>query len=208
MISAHSKATWTLAMATALTIACLGARPLHGAPQFNPMEAPTKMEWQQFHKMSDSQLRKLWTFKGKNGHHELKNWAWQWRMAWLQRCETKSMPELCPSLLFTGLKDEAMVVRADAATRIGKRYEGQPSDQLSEELTHAYSDTRNSRHGNPLFVCERILEAMQRVGGENLQKIAAKLALQHPETKSFWARRNHLGRDDVILGKKKNGQKY
>lgn len=195
MKSSNSRTARATALTMALTIAALTAPPLLAAAEFNPMVAPSKMEWQQFHKMSDAQLRKLWTFQEKKGHHELKNWTWQWRMAWLQRCETKSMPELCPSLLSAGLKDEAMVVRADAATRIGRRYEGQPSKQLSEELTRAYSDTRNSRHGNPLFVCERILEAMQHVGGENLQKTAARLASQHPQTLSYWA-------------KIKNSQKY
>ena len=115
-------------------------------------------------------------------------WAWQWRIGWLERCETNVMPDLCSQILASGLKDEAMVVRADAASRIGKRYEGKPSKIISDELTHAYRDARNSRHGNPLFVCERILGAMHQIGGEPLNKIATRLASQHPETKSYWAK--------------------
>lgn len=152
----------------------MGRKP-HGFPEFNPLIAPTKTEWQYFHKMTDAQLIKLWTFEQQRGHRNLGAWAWQWRIGWLERCETNVMPDLCSQILASGLKDEAMVVRADAASRIGKRYEGKPSKLISDELTHAYRDARNSRHGNPLFVCERILGAMHQIGGEPLNKIATRL---------------------------------
>jgi hypothetical protein len=164
--------------------------PCQAAPEFSPKSSPSKAEWQHFHKMTETQLMKLWTYESQRGHKALGDWSWEWRMGWLQRCASHSLPDLCSVLLFSGLKDEAMAVRAEAATQIGRRFEGKPSNKLTAELSKAYIDVRNSRHGNPLFVCDRILEAMERIGGANMQKTAAVLALQHPQTQSYWSKIN------------------
>ena len=190
-----SKNLLTATLLPVLMLVAIRVEPCLGGPEMNPLIAPTATEWQHFNKMTDPQLEKLWTFEWQRGHRNLGDWSWQWRMGWLQRCEVNVLPDLCPKILSAGLKDDAMVVRAEAATRIGKRYAGKPSKKLLYELSNAYRNNRNSRHGNPLFVCERILEAMQNIGGEKFHDIAEKLASKHQATQSYWAK---------IKGRQKN----
>lgn len=154
---------------------------------FDPLVPPSKAEWQHFHKMSDADLTKFWTFQGQRGHQKLSAWSWQWRIGWIQRCGGRGLQEICQTILLDGLNDNAMVVRAESATKIGQRYAGKPSPSLIKALQNAYNDPRNSRHGNPLFVYERILEALRNFADPEAAKVAQKLASRHPTTKAYWA---------------------
>ena len=168
-----------------------GVSPCHAAEVgFEPKSTPTKAEWQHFHKMSDAQLAKLWSYQTGRGNKSLSDWSWQWRMGWLQRCVTQSLGVICQPILLTGLKDDAMVVRAEAAMRIGDRFAGKSSSTLIDAMTAAYKDPRNTRNGSPLFVCDRILEALGKIGGKRASSVAARLAKAYPETKEYWAKIN------------------
>jgi hypothetical protein len=166
-----------------------GLSPCHAAEvEFEPKSAPAKAEWRHFHKMSDAQLTKLWSYQTGRGNKSLADWSWQWRMGWLQRCGAQTMGTICQSILLTGLKDEAMVVRAEAATRIGERFAGKSNPALIDALAAAYRDKRNTRNGSPLFVCDRILEALRKIGGKRASKVAARLAKTYPETSVYWSK--------------------
>ena len=166
-----------------------GLSPCHAAEvEFEPKSAPAKAEWQHFHKMSDAQLTKLWSFQASRGSKGLNDWSWQWRMGWIQRCGTHNMGAICQPILVSGLKDEAMVVRAEAATRIGDRFAGKSTRSIVDALSLAYRDPRNTRNGSPLFVCDRILEALRKIGGNRASKVAARLAKAYPETSVYWAK--------------------
>lgn len=165
----------------------LNAPTLLGA-EFDPKTPPSKPEWQHFHKMTDAELTKLWVFQTQRGHKKLADWSWQWRMGWMQRCGTSEMNSICPQILLEGLADNAMVIRAEAATRIGKRFAGTATPEILRALEKAYKDPRNSRNGNPLFVYERILEALSNLKDVRATKIASRLASKHPDTTAYWAR--------------------
>jgi hypothetical protein len=158
------------------------------AGEFDPKLPPSKAEWQHFHKMSESDLTKLWTYQHQRGSKKLADWSWQWRMGWLQRCGLNGMETICPKILLEGLNDQAMVIRAEAATHLGMRFAGKATPELIDALKKTYMDPRNARNGNPLFVCERILEALKNLKDPRATKVAKNLAKRHSETKAYWAK--------------------
>jgi hypothetical protein len=98
------------------------------------------------------------------------------------------MQELCMNIVLQGLKDEAMVVRAEAANTIGVLYRGKPDQTVINQLTAAYADPRNVRHGSPLFVCDRILTALHNMGGPLADSTAIRLANKFPTTAAYWSK--------------------
>lgn len=155
--------------------------------EFVPATPPTKSEWQYFHKMTGTKLTDLWNFQVKRGSKTIGSWAWQWRLGWVKQCTIHSMPQICYTILKEALQDEAMVVRAEAATALGKINRGKPNEQVIRELSDAYRDTRNLRNGAPLFVCDRILEALHEIGGQTSLSTASRLAKHHPATSKYWS---------------------
>ncbi len=83
-----------------------------------------------------------------------------------------------------------MVVRAEAAAVIGRRFELRPSKTIIEELRTAFHDPRNRRGGEPLFVCDRILEALRKIGSKHSIDTATKLAQTMPSTRVYWNKLN------------------
>jgi hypothetical protein len=53
-------------------------------------------------------------------------------------------------------------------------------------MARSYQESRNFRHGRPLYVQQRILFAIHRIGGPYARDLGLKLSAGHPETKSFW----------------------
>jgi hypothetical protein len=149
---------------------------------------PTAAEWQHFNRMNAAQLKRLWSYQENRGFKGLGDWAWQWRMGWMRRCSEGSMPELCTNLILQGLKDEAMVVRAEAANTIAVIYRGKPDPTIIKELSNAYADPRNVRNGSPLFVCDRILSALHNMGGPLADTTAIRLANKFPTTAAYWSK--------------------
>jgi hypothetical protein len=155
---------------------------------FDPIAAPSSAEWRHFHQMTDKKKLDLWRYQTARGLG-LGQWAWQWRIGWVKHCVNRDTnPTICPIILSAALKDKAMVVRAEAATVIGQRFEKRPTKELIEELRHAFHDPRNRRRGEPLFVCGRILEALQKIGGQHSIDTATKLAQSKPSTKAYWSK--------------------
>ena len=173
-----------LVLGLAFTSTLANATSEHQA--FDQKIPPTKAEWQHFHKMSDSEAIKFWKFQADRGVKRLRDWSWQWRMGWINRCSAGLKDSVCKGILLDGLLDNAMVIRAEAATSIGKRFAGKANSELLVALQNAYVDPRNSRNGNPLFVYERILEALNNLGDERAVKIATRLADSHDDTKAYW----------------------
>jgi hypothetical protein len=149
---------------------------------------PSKAEWQHFNKMNRAQLQKLWQFQVARGHNQLSHWAWQWRLGWIKQCTHQSLDAICSNILKEGLKDDAMVVRAEAATALGVIYGGTANQLITNDLATAFLDPRNVRRGSPLFVCDRILLAISKIGGDHAKRLASKLANQYPATAAYWAK--------------------
>lgn len=173
-----------------LAIACLLLNPNTGAgaEALDISSPPSKAEWQHFNRMNQAQLTKLWNYQVARGHKNLGAWAWQWRLGWLRQCVGQAIPKICAELLDQGLKDDAMVVRAEAATTIGIIYRGRPKERIIKNLEKSFMDARNVRHGSPLFVCDRILGALQNIGGELADETATRLANRYPATAEYWAK--------------------
>lgn len=149
---------------------------------------PTTAEWQHFNRMNVAQLKHLWRHHESRGFKKLGDWAWQWRMGWMRRCSEGTMAELCTNLVLQGLKDDAMVVRAEAANTIGVIYRGKPDQAVIKALTDSYLDPRNVRNGSPLFVCDRILTALHNLGGPLADSTAVGLANKFPTTAAYWSK--------------------
>jgi hypothetical protein len=149
---------------------------------------PSKAEWQHFNKMNQAQLVKLWQFQVARGHKNLGAWAWQWRLGWIRQCLGDGAPKPCSDILDQALSDEAMVVRAEAATALGIIYRGRANERIVKNLAKSFTDPRNVRHGGPLFVCDRILAALRNIGGELADETAGRLANKHPSTAAYWTK--------------------
>jgi hypothetical protein len=92
----------------------------------------------------------------------------------------------CREVLLKGLHDKALVVRAEAATVMGNRFEASEDQELIKELTASYKNPRNLRGKHPLFVQYRILFALHQIGGSAAQTRGAELAALHPQTMNYW----------------------
>lgn len=157
-----------------------------GLEPFDIKKSPQTADWRYFIKASEPERERLWTYHEGRGVG-LGQWAWGWRLGWVRVCGASERP-ICQKILGAALFDKALVVRAEAATRFGRRYEGTADDAIVSLLAKAYRNPRNVRNGKPLFVQQRILFALHRVGGERARSEAAALAAGNAESKSYWAR--------------------
>lgn len=150
----------------------------------NPRKAPQLSDWRFFQDMKDSERASLWMHHTRQGL-ALKDWIWGWRMAWVKAC-TFAKEEYCGTLLETALSDKAMVVRAEAATRLGERFEGRKDNRTIQVLAEAFKNPRNSRNGKPLFVQQRILFAIKQVGGSLGEQVGEELAKNDKQSSEYW----------------------
>ena len=153
---------------------------------FEISKEPTKSDWKHFHNSTETQRYKLWFYHLKQGK-KLKDWAWGWRLGWIRVC-ANSKKKYCRTILRRALFDKAMVVRAEAATLIGRVYEGTNNPRIVKLLKRAYKIKRNFRSGKPMFVTERILFALHRVGGASIAEEGLQLAKSHPKTHDYWTK--------------------
>ncbi|MFW7379444.1 MAG: hypothetical protein ACOH5I_11595 [Oligoflexus sp.] len=170
----------------ALTVRIYGKDRTMSHELFPTQKEPTPSEWQQFLGSSEKIRQELWEFHHRKGR-QLRDWSWQWRIAWVRVCSASQL-EYCSRIITQGLADPAMVVRAEAANRIGDRFYGTKNQfpNAVQVLINAYPHPENNRHGVPMFVKFRILEALQRIGGSSARDQGKKLAARHPETMKYW----------------------
>lgn len=145
---------------------------------------PSQKDWQYFHEFDRDNIDKLWKYFAKQGHN-LGDWVWQWRLGWIQVCAA-SDAGCCREIMESGLFDKAMVVRAEAATKIGEKFSGQKNAHTINLLKKAYSDKRNYRKGKPLFVQRRILHALKSIGGDYAMDTGRSLAKVEKSTNLYW----------------------
>jgi len=158
-----------------------------GAASFAPFDIhmePSPADWRYFIRASDKDRENLWTTHVLQGV-KLGDWSWGWRLGWVRACST-SPREFCRDILATALFDRALVVRAEAATRLGRRLEGSGDQPTMDLMARSYRESPNLRHGRPLYVQHRILFAIHRIGGPYAADLGLKLSTSHLETKSFW----------------------
>jgi hypothetical protein len=166
--------------------AALGGNALKSLEGFDIKREPSRADWRYFIRAPDASREQLWAYHTANGRH-LKDWAWGWRLGWVRVCAESSRP-ICGEVLDQALFDRALVVRAEAATRLGRRYSGSGDQAVVARLVSAYRDARNLRHGKPMFVQDRIMFALHEVGGDAAQAAAASLTASDPVARRYWSR--------------------
>lgn len=162
-----------------------------GLEPFNIKNEPQPADWRYFIKASEPERERLWAYHAGKGV-KLGGWAWGWRLGWIRVCGA-SEKTYCQEVLTQALFDKALVVRAEAATRFGRRYEGTANDAIVSVLAKAYKNPRNIRHGKPLFVQQRILFALHRIGGTRARAEGQALAAAHTDSRAYWARLGTAG---------------
>jgi hypothetical protein len=177
------------------TLACI-APPIHAGPlastdatqpsvAFDIRAAPHAADWRYFLRSAEKDREKLWTAHASQGA-KLGDWAWGWRLGWVRSCDTTDRP-FCRDIIRAALSDRAMVVRAEAATRLGRRFEGTGDPEILDLLAKTFQESRNTRHGRPLYIQNRILFAIHRIGGDEATKIGLKLSSAQPESRAYWS---------------------
>lgn len=152
--------------------------------EFNIKGEPSEADWVYFLKMPPKEREALWSYNAKQ-HYHLKDWSWGWRLGWVRVCNKEKSP-FCFERLREALKDRALVVRAEAATKIGESYEGSGDARVLTLLESAYKDARNQRNGKPMYVQQRILEAIHRVSGTDADNLGRRLAKSDPGNLKYW----------------------
>jgi len=160
------------------------------AAPFAAEEAPDEADWRYFHLLPESERRRLWTLQSKAGK-QLKDWSWGWRLGWIRSCANVE-EDYCNEIMRQGLRDRALVVRAEAATQLGRSFAGSRDPEIVELLQQAYLHRGNLRRGKPLYVQERILFALKQVGGRKAVATGSRLAGKHPEAKDYWKKLNRM----------------
>jgi len=150
----------------------------------SPSDRPLPYEWRNFQDSSPTLLMKLWQHHEKSGK-DLQNWSWEWRMGWVKVCQTIPDPT-CDRILHQALFDKALVVRAEAATKLGLRFEGSKNKNVVQILAKASQNKANYRGGNPLFVMHRILYALKLIDGEEASSAAQKITNKNASLKEYW----------------------
>jgi hypothetical protein len=160
------------------------ARQLPGA--FDIHQAPSQADWQFFLRTPAAKRLELWSYH-KSKKLQLKDWAWGWRLGWVRACGDDKNAA-CSDILSAALQDKALVVRAEAATQIGRLFEDTSNQKAVELLASAYNNPRNLRRGKPLFVQSRILFALSRIGGKKALDAAQSLAKSNPQMQLYWSK--------------------
>jgi len=146
--------------------------------------APSKADWHTFIQATEAERRKLWGYQTSRGRH-LGDWSWGWRLGWVRVCGRSEAP-YCGGVLQEALLDKAVVVRAEAASALGRLYEHTANPAVVRVLAGAYPNSRNWRHGKPLFVQQRILYALHQIGGAAALEAGAALAGQEKAAVTYW----------------------
>lgn len=161
-----------------------GPAPSEDAMAFDLHSSPTAADWRYFIRAGEKDRERLWTTQAALGA-KFGDWAWGWRLGWVRTCAASERP-YCAEIMKSALADRALVVRAEAATRLGRRFEGTGYTAVLGLLAQSYAGSRNLRHGQPLYVQHRILFAIHRIGSKAGTDLGERLAATHPQTRTYW----------------------
>ncbi|MBC7660590.1 MAG: hypothetical protein H7249_12910 [Chitinophagaceae bacterium] len=147
--------------------------------------SPSAENWKEFFKISAEQKAQTWTNLQKEGL-VFEAMSWEWKLAWVRSCTLSSTKD-CSNIMQNGLFDKALVVRAEAATRLGQRFTNTGHAPAIRLLRTAYAVEQNSRAKEPLFVQYRILQALNEIGGEG-RIVGKELARGSESMNTYWSR--------------------
>ncbi len=133
------------------------------ALEINIKRNPTPQEWQYFLRNSLELQKNIWEKHQQRGV-VFADWSWAWRILWLKSCGLSQMQH-CQGIMQDGLRDAALVVRAEAITQLGLRYRNSHNRAALDKLTQAAREPRNFRNGKPMFIHKNIKLAQRRIKG-------------------------------------------
>lgn len=175
-----------MAFSFQVSAASLTSNQLKVIQEFEVSKEPATRDWRSFHKAAPEFRKELWNYhqKRKVG---FKSWSWGWRLGWVRSCA--NTPEgYCEQILEAALADNAVVVRAETATQLGRIFENSKNQKFSSLLINAFKNPKNYRNKKPLFVQQRILFALHQIGNEDAIAETKKISGSHPELASYWTR--------------------
>lgn len=149
-------------------------------------QSPSKHDWQRFMGLGAKQKAAMWEHFSQRGY-TLQAWNWAWRIAWLRACEEETAG-YCKDIFANAAHDKAAVVRAEAASIIGRRFDGSKSDVALDQLVQIYNHPKNFRNGKPLAVPRKVLFSIYRIGGSKALDTGRNLAQKNSTTKNYWQR--------------------
>ena len=157
---------------------------------FNIAAEPAQADWAYFLKAPMATKIQIWRLQAKQGV-KLGDWHWGWRLAWVRACHGQRS-KFCVRRLADALFDDAMVVRAQAAVKLGEAFADSGQGKVVNLLRKAYDNPRNIRNGKPLYVQQRIVFAISQVGGKAALAVGDRLAKQDPTIRNYWQRISRL----------------
>lgn len=173
-------------LTTPLIAANLSSNQLKIIEEFEIGKEPATRDWRAFHKAAPEFRKELWTYHQKR-KVAFKSWSWGWRLGWVRSCAAAPVG-YCQQILESALSDNAVVVRAETATQLGRIYENTKNPKFSALLIKAFNNPKNYRNKKPLFVQQRILFALHQIGNSDAASETKEIAKQHPELASYWTR--------------------
>ena len=148
-------------------------------------KAPSTENWKAFFQLTDQEKAQEWKAVEKSGL-TFEGLSWEWKLAWVRSC-TYSSTQDCSKIVQLGLFDKALVVRAEAATRLGQRFAGSGHKPAIRILRTAYGIQQNTRSKEPMFVQYRILQALNQIGGDG-KGVGKQLSMNSDGLHKYWTR--------------------
>ena len=155
------------------------------ASDWNWTQSPSTENWKAFFQFTDLERGQEWKALEKKGN-SFEALSWEWKLAWVRSC-TYSSTQDCSKIIQLGLFDKALVVRAEAATRLGQRFAGSGHKPAIRILRKAYGIQQNTRSKEPMFVQYRILQALNQIGGEG-RSVGKQLSMNSEGLHKYWTR--------------------
>ncbi len=183
---AASVVLFSILATNSLLAAPLSPKHLKSIEEFEVSQEPQKRDWQSFHKAEPAFRAALWKYH-QNRQIQFRNWAWGWRMGWVRAC-SRDPQGYCADILENALSDKALVVRAEAATQLGRIFDNTKNENFSNLLVQALNNKKNFRNKKPLFVQQRILFAIKQIGNENAIKQSEIVSKSHPDLAAYWTK--------------------
>ena len=168
-----------------IVLTLLLCNPSRAEVSWDWQKTPPPQAWAAFFRAGQKGLDKHWQILQRD-KLAFESLAWEWRVAFVRACGTSQL-RWCGEILQLGLFDRALVVRAEAVSRLGERFAGTAHPATLRLLGKAYAVQQNQRGDRPLFIQYRILHAIRQVGGPEALQLGARLALMTEETSRYWS---------------------
>ncbi|MCY4380303.1 MAG: hypothetical protein OXC40_01865 [Proteobacteria bacterium] len=143
---------------------------------FNIEDNPSKQDWGYFRQQTFDWKKDLWYQHTSQGH-ALASWHWGWRIAWVKACGQKQYfkSRLCREIIQASETDQALVVRSQTVEVYHALFHNSQNKHVINKLAKMYTNPRNFRRGQPLYISQEIISAIKGIGGNHSTLVIDKL---------------------------------